>query len=37
VEKKLKKALRILGLIETLVIRVISLIGWILILINQFK
>nr|DAN92218.1 MAG TPA: hypothetical protein [Caudoviricetes sp.]DAT53148.1 MAG TPA: hypothetical protein [Caudoviricetes sp.] len=36
-EKKLKKMLRILDLFEALVIRVISLIGWILILIKLFN
>lgn len=32
-----EKAFRITGLIETLVIRIISLIRWTLILINQIK
>ncbi len=35
--KEVKKMLRILDLFEALVIRVISLIGWILILIKLFN
>ena len=36
-EDKLKKLLQIMGLLEEVVIRIISIIGWILILIDVVK
>lgn len=36
-EDKIKKALRVIALLETLMIKIISLVGWILILINVLR